>query len=168
VRGNSNRRGVQQWWLSPLEGMVAAHQHKSGGGQGSLVLRMGQTVTPDGGELPRSLFAGSGGSAREGEGWSAQRSLDQSSEGKREGEGSGAPARRVATRQEEEGGPVRLQRRRGGPGWRQDLAAVAPGRPVRVCDRGHLPVGWSMERKQSGPREKERIRRAQMNSTNFD
>jgi hypothetical protein len=68
VRGNSNRRGVQQWWFSSVEWMVVACRRKSDGGRGPPVLGMGQTVPPDGGE-------------REGEGWSARRPLDQSREG---------------------------------------------------------------------------------------
>jgi hypothetical protein len=57
---------------------------KSGGGQEPLVLVMGQTVLSDGGEFPGALFAGSGGSARKGEGWSTRGPLDQSREGEKE------------------------------------------------------------------------------------
>jgi hypothetical protein len=48
VWANSNRRGVQQWWFSPVEGMVVDRRRKSDGGRGPLVLGMDQTVSPDG------------------------------------------------------------------------------------------------------------------------
>jgi hypothetical protein len=91
VRGNSNRRGVQKWWFSLVGGMVMAHRRKSGGGQEPLVLGMGQTVLSDGGEFPGALFAGSGGSARKGEGWSTRGPLDQSREGEKGGRRNRGP-----------------------------------------------------------------------------